>query len=117
VELSRHPLHTQEVFVSHANAALTPIQRLRIGKLIVDGGVPIAQAAQVFMVSWPTAKRWADRYRAQLEVSTVSVRPADLQDRSSRPHQSPRRTPQPIVRKIVYLRWRSAWGRCRSPGA
>jgi len=66
--------------MSHANAALTPIQRLRLGKLIVDQQVPIAQAAQLFMVSWPTAKRWADRYRAQLEASSGSVRPADLQD-------------------------------------
>ncbi len=96
--------------MSHANAALTPIQRLRLGKLIVDGGVPIAQAAQVFLVSWPTAKRWADRYRAQLEASAGPVRSADLQDRSSRPHVSPRRTPQPMVRKIVHLRWRKRLG-------
>ena len=91
-------------------AALTPIQRLRLGKLIVDGGVPIAQAAQVFLVSWPTATRWADRYRAQLEASAGPVRSADLQDRSSRPHVSPRRTPQPMVRKIVHLRWRKRLG-------
>jgi transposase InsO family protein len=96
--------------VSHANAALTPIQRLRLGKLIVEQGVPIAQAADLFMVSWPTAKRWADRYRAQLEASEEPVRPADLQDRSSRPHHSPRKTPQPIVRKIVHLRWRKRLG-------
>ena len=96
--------------MSHANAVLTPIQRLRIGKLIVDQGVPVAQAAQLFMVSWPTAKRWADRYRAQLEASDSPVRPADLQDRSSRPSRSPRRTPQPLVRKIVHLRWRKRLG-------
>jgi len=96
--------------VSHANAALTPIQRLRLGKLIVENDVPIAQAAQLFMVSWPTAKRWADRYRAQLEASSEAVCPADLQDRSSRPQSSPRKTPQPIVRKIVHLRWRKRLG-------
>jgi transposase InsO family protein len=89
---------------------LTPIQRQRIGKLIVDGGVPVAQAAELFMVSWPTAKRWADRYRAQLAASAEPVRPADLQDRSSRPRRSPRRTPQPVVRKIVHLRWRKRLG-------
>jgi len=50
--------------VSHANAALTPVQRLRIGRLIVDDGWPVAHAAMFFHVSWPTAKRWADRYAA-----------------------------------------------------
>ena len=96
--------------MSHANAALTPIQRLRLGKLIVEQDVPIAQAAELFMVSWPTAKRWADRYRAQLETGDLAVRASDLQDRSSRPHHSPRKTPQPIVRKIVHLRWRKRLG-------
>jgi transposase InsO family protein len=96
--------------VSHANAALTPIQRLRIGKLIVEQGVPVSQAATLFMVSWPTAKRWADRYRAQLQVASGPIRPADLQDRSSRPQRSPRRTPPPLVRKIVHLRWRKRLG-------
>jgi transposase InsO family protein len=96
--------------VSHANAALTPIQRLRLGKLIVEQHVPIAQAADLFMVSWPTAKRWADRYRAQLEASSEPVRASDLQDRSSRPHHSPNKTPQPMVRKIVHLRWRKRLG-------
>ena len=31
-------------------------------------------------------------------------------DRSSRPHRSPRRTPQPVVRKIVHLRWKQRLG-------
>ena len=31
-------------------------------------------------------------------------------DRSGRPARSPRRTPQPIVRKIVHLRWEAAAG-------
>ena len=96
--------------MSHANAALTPVQRLRIGKLIVDQGVPVAQACALFQVSWPTAKRWADRYRAQLQASGVPVQAGDLQDRSSRPHRSPHRTPQPVVRKIVHLRWRKRLG-------
>ncbi|MCW2587140.1 MAG: family transposase [Frankiales bacterium] len=96
--------------MSHANAALTPIQRLRLGRMIVEQDVPVAQAAQLFMVSWPTAKRWAERYRAQLQASAEPVRPADLQDRSSRPLSSPNKTPQPIVRRIVHLRWRKRLG-------
>jgi transposase InsO family protein len=76
---------------------------------VVEQGVPISQAAALFQVSWPTAKRWADRYRAQLATGAV-VRAADLLDRSSRPQHSPTKTPQPIVRKIVHLRWRKRLG-------
>lgn len=43
--------------MSHRNAALTPVQRLRIGRLIVDDGWPTAHAAVYFHVSWPTAKQ------------------------------------------------------------
>jgi transposase InsO family protein len=88
--------------VSHANAALTPRHRLRLGRAVVEDGWSIAYAAAVFNVAWPTAKRWADRYRLE--------GPAGMVDRSSRPHSSPRRTPQPVVRKIVHLRWKQRLG-------
>ena len=88
--------------MSHANAALTPIQRLRIGKLVVDDGWTVAHAAVFFHVSWPTAKRWADRYAAMGELG--------MQDRSSRPHRSPNRTPHALVRKVVHLRWKKRLG-------
>jgi transposase InsO family protein len=88
--------------VSHANAALTPRARLRLARLVVDGGWPIARAAERYDVSWPTAKRWADRYRQLGE--------AGMRDRSSRPHVSPRRTAQPVVRKVVHLRWKQRLG-------
>jgi transposase-like protein len=88
--------------VSHANAALTPRARLRLAQLIVDGGWPIARAAERFQVAWPTAKRWADRYR--------QFGAAGMQDRSCRPHRSPRKTPQPLVRKIVHIRWKRRLG-------
>ena len=48
--------------MSHANAALTPRARLKLARLIVEDGWPVARAAERFQVSWPTAKRWADRY-------------------------------------------------------
>jgi transposase InsO family protein len=102
VELSRNPLCVQEVFVSHANAALTPRARLRLARLVVDQGWPIARAAERYDVSWPTAKRWADRYR-QLGESGMN-------DASSRPHHSPNRVCQPVVRKIVHLRWKHRLG-------
>jgi transposase InsO family protein len=88
--------------VLHANAALTPRQRLRLARLIVEDGWPVARAAEWFQVSWPTAKRWADRYRL--------AGPAGMTDRSSRPHCSPHRTPPPLVRKIAHLRCKGRLG-------
>jgi transposase InsO family protein len=70
--------------------------------LVVEEGWPVARAAERFEVSWPTAKRWADRYRAMGAAGMV--------DRSSRPLSSPRRTPAPLVRRIVHLRWRHRLG-------
>ena len=88
--------------MAHANAALTPRARLRLAKLIVEDGWPVARAAERFQVSWPTANRWAQRYAAEGE--------AGMTDRSSRPHHSPRATPAPVKRKIVHLRWKQRLG-------
>jgi transposase InsO family protein len=84
--------------VVHANAVLTPRGRLLLARRVVEEGWPIALAAEHFHVSWPTAKRWASRYAAMGE--------AGMTDRSSRPHRSPHRTGQVVVRKIVHLRWK-----------
>ena len=88
--------------MSHANAALTPRARLRLARLVVDQGWPVARAAERYDVSWPTAKRWVDRYRR--------LGPAGMNDASSRPHDSPNRTPTPVVRRIVHLRWKHRMG-------
>jgi transposase InsO family protein len=87
---------------THANAALTPRARLRLAGLIVDHGWPPARAAERYDVSWKTAAKWAARYRAE--------GPAGMVDRSSRPHRQPARTPEPMVRKIVHLRWKHRLG-------
>ena len=87
---------------THANAALTPRARLRLARLIVDQGWSIPRAAERYDVSWRTAKKWSDRYRRE--------GPAGMCDRSSRPHHQPNRTPQPVVRKIVHLRWKQRLG-------
>ena len=84
--------------MSHANAALTPKTRARLGRLVVDDGWPVARAAEYFHVSWPTAKRWAVRYAA--------MGAEGMTDRSSRPHRSPARTPGHLVRRVVNLRWK-----------
>lgn len=75
------PLHQQEAFVSHAIAALTPMARLRLAKLIVEDRWTVSTAAKMFMVSPRTARKWADRYRAEGR--------AGMLDRCSRPHSSP----------------------------
>jgi transposase InsO family protein len=88
--------------VPHRNAPLTETGRLRLARCIVEHGWPVARAAERFQVARTTAKKWSDRYR--------ELGPAGMVDRSSRPHYSPRRTPQPIVRKIVHLRWKQRLG-------
>lgn len=82
--------------MSHVNAALTPKHRLIVARLVVDNHVPISEVAARFQVSWPTVKRWADRYRAG----------ESMLDRSSRPHHSPTKTPQQVVKRCVSLRLR-----------
>jgi transposase InsO family protein len=87
---------------THSNAALTPRARLRLARLIVDHDWPIPRAAERYDVSWKTAKKWADRYQSE--------GPAGMIDRSSAPHHQPNRTPAPVVRKIVHLRWKQRLG-------
>jgi transposase InsO family protein len=87
---------------THANAALTPRARLRLARLIVEHDWDIARAAERYDVSWKTAKKWSVRYRDE--------GPAGMVDRSSRPHRQPNRTPAPVVRKIVHLRWKQRLG-------
>lgn len=87
---------------THSNAALTPRARLRLARLIVDHGWSPARAAERYDVSWRTAAKWAHRYRSE--------GPGGMNDRSSRPLRQPKRTPAPVVRKIVHLRWKQRLG-------
>ena len=88
--------------MSHANATLTSAGRLRLARLVVDKGWSYARAAERFSVSATTARRWAGRYRED--------GPAGMVDASSRPHRSPTRTPAPVVRRVVHLRWKHRLG-------
>jgi transposase len=88
--------------VSHGNAALTPRQRLRLARQVVDEGWSVSASAKFFRVSYPTAAKWARRY--------VELGPDGMADRSSRPHSHPNRTPQPVVKKIVHLRIKKRLG-------
>ena len=82
--------------MSHANAALTPRARVKVARLVVEEGWPVSEVAARFQCSWPTVKRWADRYRAGQPMT----------DRSSRPRSCPHRTPKAVVKRIVSLRMR-----------
>ncbi|MBX9719277.1 MAG: IS481 family transposase [Microbacteriaceae bacterium] len=88
--------------MSHGNAALTPRQRLRLARQIVDDGWSISAAADYFRVSYPTAAKWSRRY--------LELGPEGMADRSSRPHTHPNKTPQPVVKKIVHLRIKKRLG-------
>ena len=88
--------------MSHANAALTPRHRLRLARLIVEEGWSTSRAAEFFNVSWRTADRWAQRYREEGAVG--------MNDRSSARHAQHAKTAQPVVRKIVHLRWKQRLG-------
>jgi transposase InsO family protein len=81
---------------------LTPRQRLRLARLVVDDGWTVSAASGFFRVSWPTAAKWVRRY--------VELGPAGMADRSSRPHRHPNRTPLPVVKRIVHLRIKKRLG-------
>lgn len=68
----------------HRNAPLSETGRLRLARCVIDDGWPLRRAAERFQVSVNTAKRWAERNRAD--------GPSGMADRSSRPHRSPNRT-------------------------
>jgi transposase InsO family protein len=88
--------------MAHANAALTPRHRLRLARLIVDDGWTPARAAEFFNVTWRTADKWAQRYRDE--------GPTGMVDRSSARRVQHAKTPRPVVRKIVHLRWKQRLG-------
>ncbi len=80
----------------HPNAALTPRHRLKVARLVVDDGWPISEVAARFQVSWPTVKRWVDRY----------ANGESMHDRSSRPKTSPKKTSKATTKRCVSLRLR-----------
>ena len=65
-------------------------------------GWSIEQTAERFQVDAKTVRKWVDRYETEGE--------AGLEDRSSRPHRSPNRTPRHRRRQCIRLRKRHRWG-------
>jgi len=77
----------------HANAVLTVRQRQRVFDLVA-AGLTITAAALTVGCSRQTASKWVNRRR----------RGESLQDRSSRPRHSPRRTPEAVEQAILRAR-------------
>lgn len=82
--------------MSHANAALPPHHRLKVACLVVDDGWPISEVAARFQASWPTVKRWVDRY----------ANGESMRGRSSRPKTSPNKTRKATTKRCRRLRLR-----------
>ena len=86
----------------HRNAALTPVQRLRLARKVVEEDWSVSAAAEFFRVSYPTAAKWTRRY---LELGAEG-----MQDRSSRSHAHPNKTPRELVKRVVHLRIKKRLG-------
>ena len=83
--------------MSHRNARLTPHgRRLLVDR--VEAGHPVAHVARAMGVSRQCAHRWVNRFRAE--------GPAGLEDRSSRPHRCPTRTPVEVEQRVLDTRRR-----------
>ena len=88
--------------MAHRRAKLTALgRRLLVDRILVDG-VAVAHAADMAGVSRQTAWKWLRRFEAEGEVG--------LDDRSSRPHRSPRALPEERVAAILAARHEFRFG-------
>jgi transposase InsO family protein len=77
----------------HGSAALSQRQRRRL-VVLVGSGMTIAAAAAIVGCSRQTGSKWVNRHR----------RGEGLEDRSSRPHRSPRRAPEAVEQAVLRAR-------------
>jgi transposase InsO family protein len=88
--------------MAHRTARLNVFGRQLLVSRVVVEGWSMAKAAEAQGVSRTTVHKWVRRYRAEGE--------AGLEDRSSRPRRSPRRTPPELVQAILAARVERRWG-------
>ena len=86
----------------HPNARLTPRHRRNMVACVLENGWTIEATAERFQVDAKTVRKWRDRFIGEGE--------AGLEDRSSRPHRSPNRTPRSCRRRVIQLRKKHRWG-------
>ncbi|MEO7117806.1 MAG: IS481 family transposase [Candidatus Limnocylindrales bacterium] len=88
--------------MAHRRARLNVFGRQLLVMRIERQGWSAAQAADALGVTRTTAYKWLGRYRSEGLVG--------LEDRSSRPHRSPRSTPAEQVQAILRARVRRRYG-------
>jgi transposase InsO family protein len=87
----------------HSRAKTTPKSRALIVHRVQAEGWSRRQAAEAFGLSVRTAAKWLRRFREEGA--------GGLQDRSSRPRSSPRRTPETLRNRVLELRRKRMTGR------
>jgi transposase InsO family protein len=91
--------------VAHPSARLSVFSRQLLVKRVVIDGWPAATVAEQLGISRATAYKWVRRYRADGLPG--------LEDRSSRPHRSPRRSSDEVTAAIISARARRRYGPAR----
>ena len=86
----------------HPNAPLTPMGRRRMVACVLEQRWTVVTTAERFQVDPKTVRKWRDRF--------VSEGDGGLEDRSSRPHRSPNRTPRRLRGQVIQLRNKRRWG-------
>jgi transposase InsO family protein len=93
--------------VPHHRARFTARGRYDVVRRVVGDGETFAQAAAWANVSTSTVHGWVTRWRSASAAERATL--ACLEDRSSRPHRSPRRVPAEEERRICELREHTGW--------
>ena len=94
--------------MQHRNAPLTPQGRRRLVALVEDDGLTFEAAAAASNVSRSTAHEWVWRWRRAGEERRADL--SCLEDRSSRPHHSPRMLSDEDHERCCEVRRRTGWG-------
>ena len=79
--------------MAHPSARLTVFSRQLLIKRVVVDGWPVATVSDQLGISRATGYKWVRRYRADGLPG--------LEDRSSRPHHSPRRSSDAVTAAII----------------
>ena len=88
---------------AHSRSKTNPRSRELLIDRVQAGGWSRREAAEAFGLSVRTAAKWLRRFRLE---GTEGLR-----DRSSRPHSSPRQTPEVLRRRVLELRLKRLVGR------
>jgi transposase InsO family protein len=91
--------------VAHPRARLSVFSRQLLIKRVLVDGWPVATVSDQLGISRATGYKWVRRYRADGLPG--------LEDRSSRPHRSPRRSSDAVTAAIIRARARRRYGPAR----